>query len=131
MLMAAGLAFSSFTSAQAQDASCEIDRPVMFAGLNYDSALFHKAVARFIIEKGYGCQTDALPGDVIPLLTGAGKGDIDVVMEIEGERLIDPHRREISGGAFIERQSEHPRKELRRRHLVMRRHDGVIELDAH
>ncbi|MBX2830645.1 MAG: ABC transporter substrate-binding protein [Rhodospirillales bacterium] len=90
MLMAAGLAFTQFSStAQAQDATCEIDRPVMFAGLNYDSALFHNAVARFIIEKGYGCKTDALPGDVIPLLTGTGKGDIDVVMEIWRDNVAE------------------------------------------
>ncbi|HBN51526.1 MAG: ABC transporter substrate-binding protein [Rhodospirillales bacterium] len=98
MLMAAGLAFSTHTSAQAQDASCEIDRPVMFAGLNYDSALFHNAVARFIIEKGYGCQTDALPGDVIPLLTGAGKGDIDVVMEIWRDNVADAWKKAEAAG---------------------------------
>ncbi|NIZ02472.1 ABC transporter substrate-binding protein [Thalassospira lucentensis] len=90
MLMAAGLAFTTFTStAQAQDASCEIDRPVMFAGLNYDSALFHNAVARFIIENGYGCKTDALPGEVVPLLTGTGKGDIDVVMELWRDNIAE------------------------------------------
>lgn len=99
MLMAAGLAFSTFIStAQAQDATCEIDRPVMFAGLNYDSALFHNAVARFIIEKGYGCKTDALPGDVIPLLTGAGKGDVDVVMEIWRDNVADAWKKAEAAG---------------------------------
>ncbi|WP_412776421.1 ABC transporter substrate-binding protein [Thalassospira lucentensis] len=99
MLMAAGLAFTTFaTTAQAQDASCEIDRPVMFAGLNYDSALFHNAVARFIIEKGYGCKTDALPGDVIPLLTGAGKGDVDVVMEIWRDNVADAWKKAEAAG---------------------------------
>lgn len=99
MLMAAGLAFSTFSSsAQAQETSCEIDRPVMFAGLNYDSALFHNAVARFIIEKGYGCKTDALPGDVIPLLTGAGKGDVDVVMEIWRDNVADAWKKAEAAG---------------------------------
>ena len=51
---------------------------------------------------------------------------LDIVVEIERERLIDLHRREISDGAFIERESEHPREELRRRNLVVRRHDRVI-----
>lgn len=99
MLMAAGLAFSPFISnAKADTASCEIDRPVMFAGLNYDSALFHNAVARFIIEKGYGCKTDALPGDVIPLLTGAGKGDVDVVMEIWRDNVADAWKKAEAAG---------------------------------
>lgn len=92
MLLAAGLAFTQFPSsaqAQAEGATCEIDRPVMFAGLNYDSALFHNAVARFIIEKGYGCRTDALPGEVVPLLTGTGKGDVDVVMELWRDNIAE------------------------------------------
>ena len=91
-LMAIGIGLAlqfNTTPAHAADPSCEIDRPVMFAGLNYDSALFHNAVARYIIEKGYGCQTDALPGETIPLLTGAGKGDIDVVMEIWRDNVAD------------------------------------------
>lgn len=92
MLMAVGLGLSIqmiSTPAHAAEPACEIDRPVMFAGLNYDSALFHNAVARYIIEKGYGCKTDALPGDTIPLLTGAGKGDIDVVMEVWRDNVAD------------------------------------------
>ncbi|MCC9622671.1 ABC transporter substrate-binding protein [Thalassospira sp. MA62] len=99
LFAAVGLAVTSMSSiAQAQEPSCEIDRPVVFAGLNYDSALFHNAVARFIIEKGYGCTTDALPGDVIPLLTGAGKGDIDVVMEIWRDNVADAWKKAEAAG---------------------------------
>jgi glycine betaine/proline transport system substrate-binding protein len=63
-------------------ASCEINRPIVFAGLGYDSALFHNAVARFILENGYGCATDEIPGETIPLINGVAHGDIDVIMEI-------------------------------------------------
>ncbi len=100
-LMAIGLGLSfqlNASPAHAADASCEIDRPVMFAGLNYDSALFHNAVARYIIEKGYGCQTDALPGETIPLLTGTGKGDIDVVMEIWRDNVADAWKKAEAAG---------------------------------
>ena len=51
---------------------------------------------------------------------------IDVIVEIKRQRPINAYRREISDGAFIERESEHPREELRRRNLVVRRHDRVI-----
>jgi glycine betaine/proline transport system substrate-binding protein len=101
MLMAVGLGLSIqmiSTSAHAAEPACEIDRPVMFAGLNYDSALFHNAVARYIIEKGYGCKTDALPGDTIPLLTGAGKGDIDVVMEVWRDNVADAWKKAEAAG---------------------------------
>jgi len=66
----------------AQAQKCEIDRPVVFAELNYGSAQFHTAVAKFIIEHGYGCAVDAIPGDTIPLINGVARGDADIIMEI-------------------------------------------------
>lgn len=69
-------------TAQGAKAACDVDRPIMFAGLDYDSAQFHNAVAMFILRTGYECKVDALPGQTIPLLTGLGRGDLDVVMEV-------------------------------------------------
>ena len=69
--------------ALAQDApKCELDRPVVFGSLNWDSAQFHGAVAEYIIKHGYGCETDSIPGDTIPLINGVARGDADLVMEI-------------------------------------------------
>jgi glycine betaine/proline transport system substrate-binding protein len=66
----------------AAEQRCEIDRKIVFGGLDYDSNSFHNDVVRFILEKGYGCKTDVIPGSTIPILAGAVRGDIDVVMEI-------------------------------------------------
>lgn len=80
---ALAVALPSATPVLAQDApACEINRPIVFAGLGYDSAQFHNAVAQYILEAGYGCDTDALPGETIPLINGVARGDIDVIMEI-------------------------------------------------
>lgn len=70
-------------------ADCELDRPVRFAGLDWDSNRFHTAVAEFIIKHGYGCKTSVLPGTTIPLLTGLGRGDLDVMMEVWKEQLTE------------------------------------------
>ena len=71
------------TPAVAQDAAkCELDRPVVFAGLDYDSAQFHAAVAKYIVKAGYGCEADEIPGTVIPLINGVSRGDADIIMEI-------------------------------------------------
>ncbi len=67
--------------AQAAAPKCEVNRPVVFAGLDWDSNTFHNAIARFITEKGYGCKTESIPGSSIPLLNGMAHGDIDVTME--------------------------------------------------
>lgn len=77
----AGVAVSASTSS-ASAQTCDIDRPIVFGDLDWDSAVFHNQVARFILEKGYGCKTDAIPGSTVPLYSGAVRGDIDVVMEI-------------------------------------------------
>jgi glycine betaine/proline transport system substrate-binding protein len=81
LALAAGLGLA--TPALAQDApKCELDRPVVFGALNWDSAQFHGAVAQYIIKNGYGCETDSIPGDTIPLINGVARGDADLVMEI-------------------------------------------------
>ncbi len=69
--------------AMAQDTGvCEIGRPVIFAGLDYDSAQFHNAVAKYLLRHGFGCAVDELPGSVIPLINGMARGDVDINMEI-------------------------------------------------
>lgn len=62
--------------------ACELDRPLKIAGLDYDSAAFHTAVASAIAEKGFGCKVERVPGAIAPLVNGMGRGDVDVVMEI-------------------------------------------------
>ena len=59
----------------------KVKQPIMFAELDWDSAQVHNALARFIIEKGYGYQTDAIPGSTIPMMQGLGRGDIHIEME--------------------------------------------------
>ena len=75
--------------AMAQKAQCELDRPVVFAGLDWDSNAFHTAVAQYIIKHGYGCEVDKIPGSTIPLLNGMARGDIDVTMEIWKDNVTE------------------------------------------
>ena len=57
-------------------------RELVFAGLNWDSALVQNGVARYIVENGYGYPTSQIEGSTIPLFQGLRKGDIDITMEI-------------------------------------------------
>ena len=74
-------------AAVAQAPECDLDRPVVFAGLDWDSPRFHNEVARFVLEHGYGCDTDAIPGSALPMLAGMARGDVDVTMEIWKENI--------------------------------------------
>ncbi len=61
---------------------CELDRPIVLAALDWDSSAFHNAVASYIFQHGYGCQTDSVAGSTIPLLNRMSRGQIDVTMEM-------------------------------------------------
>lgn len=84
LLAVAGLAltFGISLPATSVEAACDIDRPIVFADLEWDSALFHNRVAQFILEKGYGCKTSTIPGGTVPMLDAMANGKVDIMMEM-------------------------------------------------
>ncbi len=63
----------------AQDA-CH-GKTIKFAGLNWESGEFLTAVMRQVIARGYGCKTDALPGNTVTLEQALADDDIQVFAE--------------------------------------------------
>jgi glycine betaine/proline transport system substrate-binding protein len=62
-------------------ASAECGR-VTVANMNWQSAEVLAAVDKMILEKGYGCQVEVVPGDTMPTLTSMmEKGEPDVAPE--------------------------------------------------
>ena len=55
--------------------------PIVFGELNWTSAQLQNAIARRIVEKGYGCRTDIIPGGAIPLWDSLFEGNVQVLME--------------------------------------------------
>ena len=78
ILVATGLTALSAAPAQA----CDIDRPIVFGDLDWASAQFHNRVAQHILEAGYGCETDVIPGSTLPIYNGMARGDVDIAMEV-------------------------------------------------
>ena len=69
--------------AQAADApACELDRPIKFGGMNWESNLVLVEVERFIADKGYGCKSEVLPTETLPALAALERGDLDINTEI-------------------------------------------------
>ncbi len=89
-------------------AGCELDRPIVFAGMDWQSNAFHTAVAQRILEHGYGCETDVLPGTTIPLLQGVAQGDIDVVMEVWKDNVTEVWNRGLRRGQVVELGTNFP-----------------------
>ncbi len=108
VLGAALSAVAVISASDAVAAGCDVDRPIVFAGLDWDSNAFHTAVARFILEQGYGCETDVIPGSTIPLLTGLARGDIDVMMEIWRDNVTEAWTKAVAAGKVIDLGVNYP-----------------------
>jgi len=80
--VAAGCVIAASLAPVTAKAACPIEDPVVFGGLDYGSAAFHTALARTILETGYECETDAIPGTTLVLNQGMARGDVDILMEV-------------------------------------------------
>lgn len=90
VLTCLGIGLTSLWLALSAASACELDRPIRLAGLDYDSAAFHTTMARTILEKGFGCKTERVPGATIPLVNGLARGDVDITMEIWLANPVQP-----------------------------------------
>ena len=70
--------------------ACEIDRPVRFGGMNWESNLVLVEVERAIVEHGYGCRTEVLPTETLPALAALTRGDLDINTEVWLNSVADP-----------------------------------------
>jgi glycine betaine/proline transport system substrate-binding protein len=60
-----------------------VEKPTLiFADLNWDSAQIQNGIVRAIAERGYGYETDAVPGGTIPLMQALVAGDVNINMEL-------------------------------------------------
>jgi glycine betaine/proline transport system substrate-binding protein len=82
--------------------ACEVDHPVVFAGLDWDSNAFHTAVAQRIVRDGFGCRVDLVPGSTIPLHNGMARGDIHVMMEVWKSNTPPSWTRGVAAGTLVE-----------------------------
>ena len=62
--------------------SCPTDKPIVLGDLDWDSSRFATSVVKTILEKGYGCNVETVPGSTIPLTVATGRGDVHVLMEV-------------------------------------------------
>ncbi len=61
-------------SAPAAPPACEVDRPIRFSGLNWESNLVLAGIERYVLEHGYGCKTTVEIGETLPMLAACNAG---------------------------------------------------------
>ena len=60
---------------------CASGRVVTFAGLNWESGEFLTALTREVVERGFGCRTETLPGNTVTLEQALAENDVQIVAE--------------------------------------------------
>lgn len=96
MLASFALAPSAASAAEAPE--CEIDRPMRFGGMNWESNLVLVEVERFIVKHGYGCDSEVLPTETLPALAALERGDLDVNSELWLNSTLEPWKQAEATG---------------------------------
>ncbi len=102
VILLSGVFSNSALSDNGHKTKCDIERPVVFAGFDWDSARLHNSVARYILEEGYGCKTDEIPGATVPLFNGMARGEIDVSMEVWKQAVVQVWEDYLKDGSVVE-----------------------------
>ncbi len=100
-LLGLALLLGGFATAQEPDCG-GYDKPIVFAELDWDSVQVLNHIARFVLEEGFGCTTDSIPGSTIPMYRGAARGDIDVVMEVWLDNVPDFWGPAVAAGDVVQ-----------------------------
>ena len=79
--LAVMLACTLPAQAQTKSAWCDAGKPVRFAGVSWESGALLTELMRYVMEKGYGCKTDAIPGNTVTLEAALASNDIQVFAE--------------------------------------------------
>src|SRR5690606_30020486 len=94
---------AAFGPAEARAADCGgLRRPIVFGDLDWESAQVANWIARLVLEAGFGCDTDAIPGTVVPIYQGAVRGDVDVIMEVWTDNVPDLWTEAVAAGVVVE-----------------------------
>ncbi|NYT62158.1 ABC transporter substrate-binding protein [Alcaligenaceae bacterium] len=82
----------------AEPPQCEINRPIKFGGMNWESNLVLVEVERYIADKGYGCKSEVLPTETLPALAALERGDLDINTEIWLNSVAEPWAKAEASG---------------------------------
>lgn len=102
LLVTVTLAVTLWGTASAQEAPAAdcggLDRPVVFGELDWESAQVATWMARIVLETGFGCATNFIPGTVVPIYQGAVRGDVDAIMEVWTDNVPDLWSEAVAAG---------------------------------
>jgi len=81
IVLTSGCLLASQTAMATESPWCASGKTVKFAGLNWESASVLTEAMRTVLEQGYGCKTDSIPGNTVAMEVALSKNDIQVLAE--------------------------------------------------
>jgi glycine betaine/proline transport system substrate-binding protein len=81
---------------------------LVYADKGWDSVQVHTRIAAFIIEKGYGYDSEFIQGETIPMFQGLARGDIDIDMEVWVDNQQEAYDKAIAAGQVVDLGSNFP-----------------------
>ncbi|CAB3676624.1 ABC transporter substrate-binding protein [Achromobacter pestifer] len=101
LALAAALLAPAAHAAPSAAPTCEIDRPIRFSGLNWESNLVLAGIERYVLEHGYGCKTTVEIGETLPMLAALQRGDVDVTPEVWPGQIEGAWKKALASGKVL------------------------------
>ena len=76
--------------------------PIVFVDWSWDSARVHNRIAGFIVQHGFGYETDYIFADTVPGMQGLRRGNIDVSMETWTDNFAELWEEVIASGEVVD-----------------------------
>lgn len=102
LLAALAGGFAAPAAAAAAPSACELDRPVRFAGLDWDSNRLLTEIVRQLFEEDFGCVTQSEEGATLAQFDDLADGDFDVMMEVWETNFRHRWRAALRRGAVLD-----------------------------
>jgi glycine betaine/proline transport system substrate-binding protein len=92
------VAFGVYSGTAGESTAKQNKKTITFADPQWDSIEVHNQIARFILEHGYGYNTQAVSGSTAATFTGFTQGNIDVTMEVWPNNYREAYDKAMKAG---------------------------------
>ncbi|MDO8749711.1 MAG: glycine betaine ABC transporter substrate-binding protein [Dehalococcoidia bacterium] len=102
ILMAAIVSIMAMACGGGEGPATTVPKPtIKLADRQWESIWLNNAIAKFVIEKGYGYPVETVQVSTPVMTVSLAKGDIDVELELWQQNIIDWYNRETVAGNVI------------------------------
>lgn len=76
--------------------------PITFGDFAYDSEIVHNRIMQYIVENGWGYETESITATVAPMIQGLNANDVQIVSELYMQNQPDSFFNAIEDGTLVD-----------------------------